>query len=146
VTVRSFCILSERRAGDRLLDVDATVTCSSGTYIRALARDLGEALGVGGHVTALRRTRAGAYDLGMARTLDELEADLSLIPLARAAADAFRSRQLTGDEARRLSHGGRLPGGESGHPGPEAAFAPDGTLIALVEEKDGQTCPVAVFV
>jgi len=138
--------LSERRAGDRLLDVDATVTCSSGTYIRALARDLGEALGVGGHVTALRRTRAGAYDLGMACTLDELEADLSLIPLARAAADAFRSRQLTGDEARRLSHGGRLPGGESGHPGPEAAFAPDGTLIALVEEKDGQTCPVAVFV
>jgi len=146
VTVRSFCILSERRAGDRLLDVDATVTCSSGTYIRALARDLGEALGVGGHVIALRRTRAGAYDLGMARTLDQLEADLSLIPLARAAADAFRSRELTGDEARRLSHGGRLPGGGSGHPGPEAAFAPDGTLIALVEVRDGQICPVVVFV
>jgi tRNA pseudouridine55 synthase len=82
----------------------------------------------------------------MARTLDQLEADLSLIPLARAAADAFRSRQLTGDEARRLSHGGRLPGGESGRPGPEAAFAPDGTLIALVEEKDGQVRPVVVFV
>jgi tRNA pseudouridine55 synthase len=145
VTVRSFCISSERRAGDHLLDVDATVTCSSGTYIRALARDLGEALGVGGHVTALRRTRAGAYDLGMARTLDQLEAELSLIPLAQAAADAFPSRQLTEDEARRLSHGGRLPGG-SGHQGPEAAFAPDGTLIALVEEKDGQIRPVVVFV
>lgn len=145
VTVRSFCISSERRAGDQLLDVDATVTCSSGTYIRALARDLGEALGVGGHVTALRRTRAGPYDLGVARTLDQLEAELSLIPLARAAADAFPSRQLTEDEARRLSHGGRLPGG-SGHPGPEAAFAPDGTLIALVEEKDGQVRPVVVFV
>jgi tRNA pseudouridine55 synthase len=145
VTVRSFCILSERRVDDDLLDVDATVICSSGTYIRALARDLGEALGVGGHVTVLRRTRAGAYDLGMARTLDQLETELSLIPLARAAADAFPSRQLTDDEARRLSHGGRLPGGTR-RPGPEAAFAPDGTLIALVEEKDGQMRPVAVFV
>jgi len=145
VTVRSFCILSGRRVDDDLLDVDATVTCSSGTYIRALARDLGEALGVGGHVTALRRTRAGAYDLGMAHALDQLETELSLIPLARAAADAFPSRHLTGDEARRLSHGGRLEGG-TGHPGPEAAFAPDGTLIALVEEKDGQTRPVVVFV
>jgi len=145
VTVRSFCISSARRVGGDLLDVDAAVTCSSGTYIRALARDLGEALGVGGHVTVLRRTRAGAYDLGMAHTLDQLEAELSLIPLARAAADAFPSRQLTGDEARRLSHGGRLPGGAASGLGPEAAFAPDGTLIALVEEKDGQTCPVAVF-
>src|SRR5258708_6178956 len=68
VTVPSFGILALRRAGD-LLDVDVAVTCSSGTYIRSLARDLGEALGVGGHVTALRRTRVGAYDLGMAREL-----------------------------------------------------------------------------
>ena len=128
------------------MDVDATVTCSSGTYIRALARDLGEALGVGGHVTVLRRTRAGAYHLGMARTLDQLGAELSLIPLARAAADAFGSRQLTAGEARRLSPGGRLPAGGAGRPGLEAAFAPDGTLIALVEEKDGMIRPVAVFV
>ena len=144
VTVRSFRVLAERRTGD-LLTVDVAVTCSSGTYIRALARDLGEALGVGGHVTVLRRTRAGPYDLGVARTLDQLEAELALIPLARAAADAFPSRQLTSDQARRLAHGGRLPGG-SGGLGPEAAFAPDGTLIALVEEKDGQTRPVVVFV
>jgi len=145
VTVRSFCVVSERRTGD-LLDVGVTVTCSSGTYIRALARDLGEALGVGGHVSALRRTRAGSYDLSMARTLGQLEAELSLIPLARAAADAFPSRQLTGDEARLLAHGGRLPGDPAAGPGPEAAFAPDGTLIALIEQKDGQTCPAVVFV
>ena len=144
VTVRSFCVISERRA-DGLLDVDVSVTCSAGTSIRALARDLGEALGVGGHVTALRRTRAGAYDLSQAHTLDQLEAELSLIPLARAAADAFGSRQLTGAEARRLAHGGRLPGGTATGPGPAAAFAPDGTLIALVEEKDGVTRPVVVF-
>ena len=145
VTVSSFCVLSERRTGD-LMDVDVAVTCSSGTYIRALARDLGEALGVGGHVTVLRRTRAGSYDLGAAHTLNQLEAELALIPLARAAADAFPSRQLTSDEARRLAHGGRLPGGGGGGPGPEAAFAPDGTLIALVEEKDGQARPRVVFV
>jgi tRNA pseudouridine55 synthase len=144
VTVSSFRVLSDRRAGD-LLDVDVAVTCSSGTYIRALARDLGEALGVGGHVAGLRRTRAGSYGLAMARSLDQLEAELSLIPLARAAADAFPSRQLTGEEARLLSHGGRLPGSQATGPGPAAAFAPDGTLIALVEEKDGQTRPVVVF-
>jgi tRNA pseudouridine55 synthase len=145
VTVSSFRVLSDRRAAGDLLDVDVAVTCSSGTYIRALARDLGEALGVGGHVTVLRRTRAGSYDLTMARTLGQLEAELSLIPLARAAAAAFPSRQLTGEEARLLSHGGRLPGGQDAGPGPAAAFAPDGTLIALIEEKDGQTRPVVVF-
>jgi tRNA pseudouridine55 synthase len=144
VTVRSFGVLSARRTGD-LLDVEVTVTCSSGTYIRALARDLGEALGVGGHVTVLRRTRAGSYDLGVARTLDQLDAELSMIPLARAAADAFPARRLTGDEARRLAHGGRLPGAAAGRPGPLAAFGPEGTLIALVEEKDGVLRPVVVF-
>jgi tRNA pseudouridine55 synthase len=145
VTVSSFVITSGRAVGDQLLDVDVAVTCSSGTYIRALARDLGEALGVGGHVTALRRTRAGAYDLSVAHSLDQLEAELSLIPLARAAADAFPSIQLTGGQARLLSHGGRLPGGAGQVPGCQAAFGPDGALIALVEEKDGQTRPVVVF-
>jgi tRNA pseudouridine55 synthase len=145
VTVRSFRVLCGQHTGD-LLDIDVAVTCSSGTYIRALARDLGEALGVGGHVTVLRRTRAGSYDLTMARTLDQLEAGLSLIPLAEAAAGAFPSRPLTSEEAQRLAHGGRLPGSAGAGPGPEAAFAPDGTLIALVEQKDGQTRPVAVFV
>ena len=144
VTVRAFEILAERRAGD-LLDVDVAVTCSSGTYIRALARDLGEALGVGGHVTVLRRTRAGAYDLSLARGLDGLDPAQALIPLARAAADAFPSRLLTDDAARWLSHGGRLPG-TGAAPGPVAAFGPDGTLIALVEENGDKAKPLAVFV
>jgi tRNA pseudouridine55 synthase len=144
VTVRSFRIIAERRAGD-LLDVDVTVTCSSGTYIRALARDLGEALAVGGHVTVLRRTRAGAYDLSLARGLDGLDPGAALIPLDRAAADAFPSRLLTEDEARWLSHGGRLPGSGAA-PGPVAAFGPDGTLIALVEESGDRARPLAVFV
>ena len=144
VTVTEFSVLAERRAGD-LLDVDVAVTCSSGTYIRALARDVGEALGVGGHVTVLRRTRSGAYDLSLARGLGQLDPAQAMIPLERAAADAFPSRLLTDDEARWLSHGGRLPGSGAA-PGPVAAFGPDGTLIALVEENDGQAKPLAVFV
>ena len=128
-----------------LLDVDVEVRCSSGTYIRALARDMGEALGVGGHLTRLRRTRVGPYDLSAAHTLDELAAQLTVLPLAQAAAAAFPVRELTADEARSLSHGGRLPG-TGGETGPVAAFGPDGTLIALVQDKDGLARPLAVFV
>jgi tRNA pseudouridine55 synthase len=128
-----------------LLDVAVQVRCSSGTYIRALARDMGEALGVGGHLTRLRRTRVGPYDLSVAHTLEELADQLTVLPLAQAAAAAFPARELTADEARSLSHGGRLPG-VGGETGPVAAFGPDGTLIALVQEKDGVTRPLAVFV
>ncbi len=128
-----------------LLDVDVEVRCSSGTYIRALARDMGEALGVGGHLTRLRRTRVGPYDLSAAHTLDELDAQLTVLPLAQAAAAAFPVRELTADQARSLSHGGRLPG-TGGETGPVAAFGPDGTLIALVQDKDGLARPLAVFV
>ena len=119
--------------------------CSSGTYIRALARDMGDALGVGGHLTGLRRTRVGPYGLSAAHTLDELAEQLTVLPLAEAAAAAFPVRELTADEARSLSHGGRLPGAGR-RAGPVAAFGPDGTLIALVEEKDGVARPLAVFV
>jgi tRNA pseudouridine55 synthase len=148
VTVRMFTIGALRPAGD-LLDVDVSVTCSSGTYIRALARDLGAALGVGGHLTMLRRTRVGPYDLSAAHGLDDLAASLALIPLAQAAADAFPSRQLTGEQAAALSHGGMLtvPGpAPGGGAGPVAAFGPDGTFIALVTEERGRARPLAVFV
>lgn len=128
-----------------LLDVAVEVRCSSGTYIRALARDMGEALGVGGHLTRLRRTRVGPYGLSVAHTLDELAGQLTMLPLAQAAAAAFPVRELTADQARSLSHGGRLPG-VGGETGPVAAFGPDGTLIALVQEKDGAARPLAVFV
>lgn len=144
VTVRSFAIDDVRREGD-LLAVDATVTCSSGTYIRALARDLGEALGVGGHLTSLRRTRVGPYEISAARGLDQLAADLGVVPLADAAAAAFPARRLTEQEAQSLSHGASLAAAGLG-PGPVAAFGPDGTLIALLEEKADTARPLAVFV
>jgi len=144
VTVHEFTISDPRPAGG-LLDVTAAVRCSSGTYVRALARDLGESLGVGGHLTMLRRTRVGPYGLGQARGLDELAAGLRVIPLAEAAAAAFPVRPLTGAEADSLSHGASLSPAGAG-PGPVAALAPDGTLVALVEEQGGRARPLAVFV
>lgn len=147
VTIRELAVGEPRAAanGD-LLDVDIRVVCSSGTYIRALARDLGDALGVGGHLTMLRRTRAGPYGLSQARTLDELAAGLEVIPLAQAAAAAFPARQLTEDQARLLAHGGALTVPGPAPAGPVAAFAPDGTFVALVAEEGGRARPVAVFV
>jgi tRNA pseudouridine55 synthase len=146
VTVYEFTVTAIRPAGD-LIDVDATVRCSSGTYIRALARDLGAKLGTGGHLTALRRTRVGEYGLEAAKTLDQLAERFEVLPLAQAAAAAFGRRDLSADEARRLAHGGRLPAGPPGPgtPGPTAAFAPDGSLVALLAEQDGQARPLAVF-
>jgi tRNA pseudouridine55 synthase len=146
VSVYEFTVTDVRPAGD-LLDVDATVRCSSGTYIRALARDLGDKLGTGGHLTALRRTRVGGYGLDAARTLDQLAERFEVMPLAQAAAAAFPRRDLSADEARRLAHGGRLPAGPpgTGTPSPTAAFAPDGSLVALLAEQDGQARPLAVF-
>jgi len=148
VTVYEFTVTAIRPVVDGdLLDVDATVRCSSGTYIRALARDLGDKLGTGGHLTALRRTRVGEYGLDAAKTLDQLAERFEVIPLAQAAAAAFPRRDLSADEARRLAHGGRLPAGPpgTGTPGPTAAFAPDGSLVALLAEQDGQARPLAVF-
>ena len=164
VTVYEFTVTAIRQVdGDGLLDVDATVRCSSGTYIRALARDLGAALGTGGHLTALRRTQVGGYGLAAARTLDQLAERFEVMPLAQAAAAAFPRRDLSADEARRLAHGGRLAavslapdpdhGGQlaavSPPPGPDhptAAFAPDGSLVALLTEQSGQARPLVVFV
>ena len=86
-----------------VLDLDVEVDVSSGTYVRALARDLGAALGVGGHLTALRRTRVGPFGLDVARTLPDLEADFGYQPLAAAARAAFPARELTDRGCRRCA-------------------------------------------
>ena len=149
VTVSRFDVLAVRRDGE-LLDVDVAVTCSTGTYIRALARDLGAALGVGGHLTALRRTRVGPYLVSQARTLDQLAAEagqepgIALTSLADAAAAAFPRRELSATEARLLSHGGKLDPGGTG-PAPVAAFGPDGSLVALLADDSGRARSLAVF-
>jgi tRNA pseudouridine55 synthase len=155
VTVYEFTVTAVRPAeADGLMDLDATVRCSSGTYIRALARDLGAALGTGGHLTRLRRTRVGGYGLDQAHTLDQLASGFEVLPLAQAASAAFPARQLTEDEARRLAHGGRLTPSADADAGagvtdprtPTAAYAPDGTLVALLTEEAGQARPLVVFV
>ena len=214
VVIYEFRVTGSRAEGD-FLDVDATIRCSSGTYVRALARDLGRALGTGGHLTALRRTAVGPYTLAHAHTLETLETkdpssqaeDLAessgapwVTPLAEAAAAAFPRLDLTAVDARRLAQGARLPlatlwsRGTQGPnrsvpvaltttssglvaprdnddvaagatrpeheaeargarpirepaPGtPIAAFAPDGTLVALVTAGAGQLRSLAVFV
>jgi tRNA pseudouridine55 synthase len=166
VTVRRFEVHAVRPAtadGVAVLDVDVTVECSSGTYIRALARDLGDDLGVGGHLTALRRTRVGGYGLDVARTVDELavladDGPLPVLSLADAARATFPARELTAEETIALSFGKRIAATSiADAPGalepftlragrqPTAAFAPDGALVALLEDRMGQSVPVVVF-
>jgi len=144
VTVSRFDIGEVTGAGD-VVDFEAHVTCSSGTYIRALARDLGAALGVGGHLAALRRTRVGAFDLTGAHTLPELEATFTMTPLDEVAAAAFARRDLDADQAVALSHGGKLTTSGLGDE-VVAAFGPDGTFVALLEDRDDVARALAVFV
>jgi len=169
VTIYEFRVLGVTEA-DGFLDVDARIRCSSGTYVRALARDLGAALGTGGHLTALRRTAVGPYTLAQAHTLKELEDQAqdqehspersrptldapTVIPLAEAAAAAFPRVDLTADEALRLAQGARLAlpasaagSGDRSHGTPLAAFDPEGGLVALVTAEDGRLRSLAVFV
>ncbi|MEU7710485.1 tRNA pseudouridine(55) synthase TruB [Micromonospora chalcea] len=139
VTVSRLEVRAIRRDVPDVVDVDVDVTCSSGTYIRALARDAGAALGVGGHLTALRRTAVGGFTLAEAATLDQLEQrapDVVNLPLDAAAARFFPRRDATADETRVLSHGGPLT--PAGITGPYAVFDPAGGLIAIVSERDGR--------
>ena len=128
-----------------LPDVRISVRCSSGTYIRAIARDLGAALGVGGHLTALRRTAVGSFDLSVARTLEELAADFAVLPIADAARASFPSVDLDAEQAGHVRFG-RALGIVLPAEGPHAVFAPDGEFIALYEQRGEQARPVAVFV
>ncbi|MBF6080961.1 tRNA pseudouridine(55) synthase TruB [Nocardia cyriacigeorgica] len=142
VTVHRFDLLDRRTAGD-FVDLDVVVECSSGTYIRALARDLGEGLGVGGHLTALRRTRVGPFTLDHARTLDQLadEPGLSL-DIDAAVRTAFPHRRIDKAEAESLRDGRWLD--PIGLSGVYAALTEDGTAIALLEEKGKRAAPVMV--
>ncbi|MFB6671779.1 tRNA pseudouridine(55) synthase TruB [Streptomyces sp. NPDC057684] len=150
VTVSSFTVYDIRDAvaedGTPVLDLVVSVVCSSGTYIRALARDLGADLGVGGHLTALRRTRVGPYKLDSARTLDQLQEELTVMPVADAATAAFPRWDVDAKRAKLLLHGVRLEvPGEYAGAGPVAVFDPEGVFLALVEESKGKAKSLAVF-
>ncbi|MDP3952655.1 tRNA pseudouridine(55) synthase TruB [Microbacterium sp.] len=136
VTVSRFEVVDERRAAG-VLELDVVVDCSSGTYIRALARDLGNALGIGGHLTALRRTRVGPFDVADAVDLDSLAAAAPLTP-ATAAAAILQPLEVTEDDARDLRHGKRLGDQAFRLDGAlAAAIAPDGALVGIVEKRGG---------
>ncbi|MER6764452.1 MULTISPECIES: tRNA pseudouridine(55) synthase TruB [Amycolatopsis] len=143
VTVHRFDVLGLRREGDRI-ELDAIVECSSGTYVRALARDLGAGLGVGGHLKALRRTTVGPFTLARARTLDQLEEKPELsLDLDAAVAAAFPRRDLDAATAKAVQYGRRIPAG--GIEGTYGLFAPDGHVLALASDTEGVTRSVVVL-
>ncbi|MGE2718646.1 tRNA pseudouridine(55) synthase TruB [Mycolicibacterium celeriflavum] len=147
VRIDRFDVLAIRRHDDVVdgaIDLDVEVDCSSGTYIRALARDVGAALGVGGHLTALRRTRVGDFGLAEARALDELaETPRLSYSLDAACLLAFPRRDLTPDEAEDVRHGRPLK--PAGIEGIYAATAQDGQVIALLEDRSARTKSVVVL-
>lgn len=162
VLVSVFDILARRPdPGSGVLDLDVEVACSSGTYVRALARDLGQALGVGGHLTALRRLRVGGFEVAEAHTIEQLETELVVMDLAAAARAAFPVIQVTPADAAAIRHGRAIdlsaawapyrdvagePHRWSDHVGAHALFDSAGELLALVApDADAATRYLAVL-
>lgn len=143
VRIDRFDMLAVRRH-DQLVDVEVEVDCSSGTYIRALARDVGAALGVGGHLTALRRTRVGRFDVAQARSLEELaERPGVSLTLDEACLLLFAHRELTGDESDSVANGRSL--NPAGIDGVYAAHTADGRVMALLRDEGSKTKSVVVI-
>ncbi|WP_445161103.1 tRNA pseudouridine(55) synthase TruB [Mycobacterium sp. Dal123C01] len=144
VRIDRFEVSATRRDAGGVIDLDVDVDCSSGTYIRALARDLGSALGVGGHLTSLRRTRVGHFELDQARSLDELAEQPRLNwTLDDACLLVFPRRDLNPEEAEATSHGRSLPPG--GIDGVYAAADEHGRVIALLRDEGSRTKSVVVI-
>jgi tRNA pseudouridine55 synthase len=148
VTVSRFEVLAERRQvaeGHTVVDLDVVVDCTSGTYIRALARDLGRDLGVGGHLTALRRTRIGPFDLADAAVLEGIDVDGHLLDPRSVAERLFEVLPLTAEQAIDLGHGKRVGVALDDTPGPVAAVTPEGRLAGLVSVSAGRAKAIVNF-
>lgn len=142
VEVSRFDLLSTRREDG--LELDVMVECSSGTYVRALARDLGADLGVGGHLAALRRTRVGPFDLRVVTTLEKLAEQPALsLPLSDAVAAAFPRHDVPFPQAQSLLLGQRIPA--AGIDGTYGVFDPDGRVIALAVDEEAAARSVVVL-
>lgn len=147
VTVSAFELHSHRLAAlndVEVLDLDVTVSCSTGTYIRALARDLGAALGVGGHLTSLRRTRVGPFGIDSARTLEELAEEFSFLPLDEVSRSLFPVVTVTDEQAKNFSHGGRLPL-LADTADTIAVFSADAELLGLAKPQATHLAPTVVW-
>lgn len=143
VTISELRIDAVRVVG-KTVEVDIFVTCSAGTFIRAIARDCGALLGVGGHLISLRRTQVAGFGLDRSITLEVLKSgDFTTLDLATTASTIFPSRILDGAEENELHFGRVLTG--SGNSGITAGITSDGHLNALLEERDGKAHPIAVF-
>lgn len=143
IMIHSFEITSEFAVVDGFVDFDAVIECSSGTYIRALARDLGQALGVGGHLTALRRTKVGSYSVADAQSMETLTREnLRITPLAEAAVANFEEFALTEQQVIDIRHGKRITGAVQGD---LVAATHDGDLIAMLEPVGEKLKSVVVF-
>jgi tRNA pseudouridine55 synthase len=143
VRIERFDMLAVRR-DDLVIDVDVEVDCSSGTYIRALARDVGATLGVGGHLTALRRTRVGRFDVAQARSLEDLAAHPGLsLTLDEACLLLFPHRELTEDDADSVANGRPLEA--AGIDGVYAAHTADGRVMALLRDEGAKTKSIVVI-
>jgi len=149
VTISRFEVLSEPKfvedQGTTFIDVDVVVDCSSGTYIRALARDLGVALGSGGHLTALRRTRIGAYSVAQAQSLEGLAPEiLKVLDISEAAKQQFHVRELNEQDVTDLRHGKRLKTNQEG-PQPFAGIDSAGNLVAMLTVSGKDVKSLVVF-
>ena len=131
--------------GSVFLDFNATIECSSGTYIRALARDLGRQLSVGGHLTALRRTKINNYAVEDAQQIDGLSREaLNVMPMVAAAESAFVIHPVSDQEVIDLRHGKRID--SQGLTGSEIAAVNNGVLVAMLESVGQQLKSTVVFV
>jgi tRNA pseudouridine55 synthase len=143
ITISSLVVLDIRRTGTRI-EIDIDVTCSAGTFIRAIARDLGDDLNVGGHLSSLRRTRVAGFAIDQAITFEALKSqDFKALDLSDVARQTFTVRELALDEVAELSFGRPLTSNASDEI--FAALSPDNRLIALLKNEIGKAKPIAVF-
>jgi tRNA pseudouridine55 synthase len=143
VTISQLDVLNIRHK-ELTTEIDVAVTCSAGTYIRAIARDLGAELKVGGHLNVLRRTRVAGFNLDKSVGIDRLKSgDFNTLDLADVARATFPVRELELDEVNELSFGRPLSANASEDI--FAALSPDNRLIALLKNSLDKAKPVAVF-
>jgi tRNA pseudouridine55 synthase len=143
VTISQLDVLEIRRSNDAI-EVDIEVTCSAGTFIRAIARDLGATLKIGGHLTSLRRTRVASFGEDVANPFEKFKSgDFKSLGLVDVAKSIFKVRDVTSDEAAELSFGRKISASAS--TGIYAAISATHELIALLENRDDGAKPIAVF-
>jgi len=143
VTIHRFEIISDPEVVDEYIDFNAIIECSSGTYVRALARDLGAALGVGGHLIALRRNQVGDYSVAEAQLMDSLTREnLRITDLAEAAISNFEKYDLTEQDAIDIRHGKRISGSIRTE---IAAAVSNRELIAMIQQVGDKLKSVVVF-